>query len=79
LCSRIHSPIAASVARSLAIWIDVGDQDEWRATAEAFHRDLDELGIAHIWRVWPGGHRGAYWGAHVADYARFYGAALGGL
>ena len=37
---------------------------------------LQAAGIEHTFNLWPGGHDGAYWNAHVEDYLRFYGSAF---
>ena len=66
------------VARRIKLWIDIGADDGWLPALEAFHRQLQEAGIAHVWHVYPGGHDGEYWRAHTADYLRFYSAALYG-
>lgn len=66
------------VARTLTIWLDIGDQDTWQPAAAAFHAQLTRDGIPHLWRQFPGGHTGDYWTSHTADYLRFYSAALDG-
>jgi S-formylglutathione hydrolase FrmB len=53
------------------VWIDVGSGDRFRAADSAFAAHAG-LGI----HVWPGGHKSAYWRAHMADYLRFYADAL---
>lgn len=65
------------VARSTALWLDIGDRDPWTPLARQYHRELSELQIVHAWHEWPGDHSGKYWSAHVADYLRFYDGALG--
>ena len=73
----VHLALAhPDVAKTLRLWLDVGADDPWRASAEAFHQQLLAEGIAHEWHVWPGTHDSAYWSAHTADYLRFYGTAL---
>jgi enterochelin esterase-like enzyme len=66
-----------AAARQLIIELDVGDEDVWLASTQAFHQELESLAIAHVWNRWPGGHDGFYWGDHLPDYLRFYVAALG--
>ncbi|HEX6699530.1 MAG TPA: alpha/beta hydrolase-fold protein [Gaiellaceae bacterium] len=53
------------------LWIDVGADDPFRSADESFAR-------AHgaILHVWPGGHEGSYWRAHMLEYLRFYARAL---
>lgn len=78
-----HDPAALhtahpEIARTLALWLDVGQQDPWLPPIQALHAALDAAGIPHAWTVFPGDHTGAYWSAHVPDYLRFYGMALTG-
>ncbi len=75
---RAPIPLAARAPRihELKIWIDVGDQDDWIGRVEVLHGTLEQRGIDHQWSVFPGDHDGDYWKRHVADYLRFYGAAL---
>lgn len=77
-----HDPISLArdhpdVAKSLKLWIDVGQDDPWRNTAEPFHQQLLAEGIPHEWHVWPGTHNEVYWKAHVGDYLLFYNSAFG--
>jgi enterochelin esterase-like enzyme len=73
-----------SLARSapnldrLWIWIDIGSDDAWYPRAGPLHRALQERGIAHEWRVWPGEHELAYTSAHIPTYLRYYSDALWG-
>jgi S-formylglutathione hydrolase FrmB len=49
------------------VWLDNGDRDPFRAADAKLARTL------HIRQhVWPGGHTGSYWHAHMAQYMRFY-------
>jgi poly(3-hydroxybutyrate) depolymerase len=49
------------------VWIDVGASDGFRATDVRYAHEIH----AQL-HVWPGGHEGAYWRAHIARYLRFY-------
>lgn len=60
----------------LQLWIDIGDEDPWLERAVLLHDILGERGFDHGFVVWPGGHDGEYWVAHIPDYVRFYSAAL---
>ncbi len=64
------------VAKSLALWVDIGTLDPWEPLARQFDGELNALGIGHRWNEYPGGHSAAYWGANLADYLRFYDAAF---
>jgi S-formylglutathione hydrolase FrmB len=60
----------------LPIWIDGGDRDPFRQSGAAFVSQLRAHGADVTYHVWPGGHGGAYWNAHMAAYLRFYAARL---
>jgi len=64
------------VAKSLALWVDIGTLDPWAPLARQFDGELNALGIGHQWHEYQGGHSAAYWGANLADYLRFYDAAF---
>jgi S-formylglutathione hydrolase FrmB len=57
------------------IWIDGGDRDPFHAADAAFVSALRARGVHVTYHVWPGGHDGAYWHAHLAQYFRFYAGA----
>ena len=65
---------AVDPARAPRLWLDAGDADPWAPRAAALHALLVARGVPHDYRVWPGGHEGAYWRGHVADYLAFYAA-----
>lgn len=69
---RTRTPLA----RSLQLWVDIGDQDPWAPLARQFHGELEQLGIQHDWREWRGDHSATYWKQHLDDYLRFYDTAL---
>jgi len=76
-----HTPVSLvrrfpATARTLVIWIDIGLQDQWFPQAARFHAELLSLRVPHEWHIYPGGHTGTYWGAHIEDYLHFYGPAL---
>jgi predicted esterase len=63
---------AASKLKRLPVWLDVGDQDSFKAADGDLARRLSVL--LHIY---PGGHDSAYWNAHIAVYLAFYARACG--
>ena len=71
LCARFPE-----LARTFAIWLDIGEEDTWTPAAAGLHRQLDESGVPHRWTIWPGGHNADYWTGHSADYLHFYNGAL---
>jgi S-formylglutathione hydrolase FrmB len=64
--------------RGLAVWIDVGTEDPFRAADTRLADELRRDGQRLQFHVWPGGHDGSYWSAHWDSYLRFYAGALAG-
>jgi len=64
------------LARSVSLWIDIGEQDPWSPIARQFNTLLDGLRIRHEWRIGPGDHSAAYWSGNLARYLRYYDRAL---
>jgi S-formylglutathione hydrolase FrmB len=64
--------------RGLAVWIDVGGQDPFRAADTRLATELRHNGHRVQFHVWPGGHTGTYWASHWRSYLRFYASALAG-
>jgi S-formylglutathione hydrolase FrmB len=63
--------------RGMAVWIDVGTDDPFRAADTRLAEELRRDGQAVQFHVWPGGHDGSYWSSHWGSYLRFYAGALG--
>lgn len=42
-----------------------------------FHEHLDQLGIPHTYKEYPGGHTAKYWDEHVQDALAFHRGVLG--
>ena len=58
---------AAAKLKGLPVWLDNGDRDPFLAA------DAELAHTLHVTQhVWPGGHTGSYWHAHMAQYLRFY-------
>lgn len=66
----------ADVARSVSLWIDIGEQDPWSPLARQFNAVLDGLQIRHEWRIGPGDHSAAYWSGNLPRYLRYYDSAI---
>lgn len=62
--------------RRMAVWIDVGSQDPFRAADTTFADALRRHGQRVDFHVWPGGHDQSYWESHWGDYLGFYAGAL---
>jgi enterochelin esterase-like enzyme len=75
-----RDPVALVAGSRLAdpprIWIDAGEDDPWRETAEGLHAALLDRGWTHEWHLYPGEHDGWYWGDHIWDYLPFYAQAF---
>ena len=75
-----HDVIAAARAgnpyKGMAVWIDVGTDDPFRAADTALAQILRADGSPVQFHVWPGGHDLGYWNSHWNSYLRFYATAL---
>lgn len=60
-----------------ALRIDCGTEDFLLAENRAFHGHLTDLGIAHEYAEFPGGHDWAYWDQHVQEALAFHRKNLG--
>jgi enterochelin esterase-like enzyme len=60
------------------IWMDTGDMDRYRKSAEAFAELLTRRGVPYEWHLNPGAHEEAYWRAHLEDYLRWYASSWWG-
>ena len=63
---------AVKKLKKVKVWLDVGDQDSFRAADAELARRLSV-----ILHVYPGGHDSAYWNGHMAVYLAFYRLACG--
>jgi len=54
------------------IFLDAGDMDDCKIGADEQHLALENSGVAHVYKIWPGGHENALWEAHLGDYLDFY-------
>jgi S-formylglutathione hydrolase FrmB len=64
---------------SQPVWLDAGSDDPFQPWDQEFADELRTDGAdATINLDWPGGHDADYWGAHWAEYMRFYVRALAG-
>jgi S-formylglutathione hydrolase FrmB len=76
---RAHDVFAAARQGRLdgmPIWIDGGRNDPFRAADAALASVLRNRGDPVSYHVWPGGHTGSYWHAHMATYLGFYARSL---
>jgi enterochelin esterase-like enzyme len=54
-------------ARQQVIYFDCGIGDEALADNRAFHRELDSLGVSHVYNEFSGGHGWGYWRNHLRE------------
>lgn len=69
-------PKYPEAARTLQIWLDIGQQDPWFPDIENLHVILAAAGIPHQWEPAPGNHGGEYWSSQVMNYLVFYSKAM---
>jgi S-formylglutathione hydrolase FrmB len=58
------------------IRFDCGLQDPLLGANRELHLRLTELGIAHVYEEFPGGHDWEYWTARLPETLKFFGQAL---
>ncbi|MEK9162652.1 MAG: alpha/beta hydrolase-fold protein [Chloroflexota bacterium] len=58
-----------------SFYIDIGESDGARWTAQSMDRILTQEQIAHDYHTAPGGHTRSYWAAHIGEYLRWYTAS----
>ena len=63
-------------AAKLAIWLDVGYQDQWRAMATKLAEVLAGKKAPAQFHVLEGEHEGWYWDYYLPEYLNFYSSAL---
>jgi len=61
--------------RAPALYIDIGQTDGNRQSANWLDQVYTSFGFDHTYLVQPGGHTETYWSDHVPDYLRFYAGA----
>lgn len=60
---------------NVALLFDIGTEDQTGAVknSRSLHERLDELGVMHIYREFPGKHDWEYWGGHIGEHLDFHG------
>jgi enterochelin esterase-like enzyme len=73
----LHIARTAELA-GMKIYFDCGSQDDYgfEAGAQALHDLLVSRRITHEFHLYPGGHNGSYFAAHLPDSMRFHSAAF---
>ncbi len=54
------------------LWLDIGESDQLRPSAQKLEALLENLDIPHEWHLFQGEHNEAYWRAHIELYLRWY-------
>lgn len=73
---NLFSEAAAGRFDHIPVWIDVGTRDPFRVADTTLASKLRQRGVRVTFHVWPGGHEGSYWHAHMQSYLSFYARAL---
>jgi enterochelin esterase-like enzyme len=68
--ARNGALVAHPARYRMPVWIDVGASDPFHDADVAYAREVH----AQL-HVWPGGHTGAYWRAHMRQYLGFFASA----
>ncbi len=66
-----YNPLATYATADLSnmrIWLDRGQTDFLRSGQDQLHELLTAAGIAHEYRINPGGHSDSYWAQHLPEY-----------
>ena len=58
--------------------MDIGQDDNNLAEAQALHKSLLNLDFPHEWRLYPGLHDEQYWKTHLEEYLKWYSAGWAG-
>lgn len=75
--NRITSRVNAIGTEQMPrMWMDMGEGDWWMGALLPLKDHLDQLGVPYDWTISEGKHDEDYWGAHVEDYLRWYGAGF---
>jgi len=74
--ANVLSWIERSRDRLPPVRFDCGTDDPLIGANRSLHRDLERLGIDHVFQEFPGGHTWSYWGDHIADSLRFFAAKI---
>jgi enterochelin esterase-like enzyme len=64
---RLYAPTMADRLKTLGLYFDCGTDDESLEDNREFHKLLDSLGVAHIYREYPGTHDWDYWREHLPE------------
>ena len=72
----VLSAMEANRAHLPPIRFDCGVDDKLIEHNRTLHRDLERLGIPHIYEEFPGAHEWSYWEKHLEDSLRFFGQNL---
>ncbi|MFZ3069855.1 MAG: alpha/beta hydrolase-fold protein [Anaerolineaceae bacterium] len=54
------------------LFLDVGDQDEDRLSAQSLDQALSQAEIPHSYHLYTGSHNEAYWSEHLPSYLEWY-------
>ncbi len=63
---------ALSSASFPRFWLDIGESDPLRPSAQQLEALLNAYGVPHEWHLFQGEHNEEYWHAHMELYLRWY-------
>ena len=74
--SSVLEALKSAQGKLAALRFDCGQSDIFLKDNQQLHQSLLELGIAHEYEEFEGGHEWPYWRTHLADSLRFFSRTL---
>ena len=74
--SSVLEALKSAQGKLPALRFDCGQSDIFLKDNQQLHQSLLELGIAHEYEEFEGGHEWPYWRTHLADSLRFFSRTL---
>jgi len=74
--SSVLEALKSAQGKLPALRFDCGQSDIFLKANQQLHQSLLELGIAHEYEEFEGGHEWPYWRTHLADSLRFFSRTL---
>jgi enterochelin esterase-like enzyme len=71
MAQRLQPRSATGQLRLPQLMFDVGVDDAYVNQNRDLHATLLQLGIAHRYAEWPGGHSWRYWQSHLPESLQF--------
>ena len=74
--SSVLEALKSAQEKLPALRFDCGQSDIFLKANQQLHQSLFELGIAHQYEEFEGGHEWQYWRTHLADSLKFFSRTL---